>query len=407
MRRPGTKGARLDPSNDFGSGLAGTAGVFTELTRLSSGGRFSVITAIKLACQDLAGSASSSPQEREVRSSRHHTSVLRAGGSEMFRSRQRLLLSAAFLCLALLGGMVGWALFGRSSEPTAVGPVADTQSASSDGGGTPSGSASTGGGGNPSRSAPTGGGGSPSGPSTLPTYDPSTVPPTTKPPPPTDDDVISLGNIGSPTVDSQHPNMSAGHMLPWSGLSSSPHCILIFNRSLPQALTIVSVSFHVDLAGSGDAGPLQFAVDNTDPNCGWIHYADPTGLAPTCGGKTLLPLTRPSDPNLGPGCVLRLNFPAPDSNVDRTGHFNFIFETQCVDRTVAPCDLLTEQPTVAHPVTVRWSPDPFYVAACGRDAPRETEADAAKGTCVNWSPSASTSASSPAASSSAALSPSS
>jgi hypothetical protein len=197
-------------------------------------------------------------------------------------------------------------------------------------------------------------------------------------------------------------------MIPWSGTSSSPHCILIYNASLPRALTIVSVSFQVDVAGSGDAGPLQFIDHNTDQNCGWLSptsFQAPSSVrSPTCGGQTLPPLT--GSPLSGPACVLRLDFPAPDSNVDRIGHFNFIFQTQCVDRTVAPCNHLTEQPTVAHPVTVRWSPSPFYVAACGRDALQETDTVAAEGKCLDMSPSASTSSSS-VASSSAALSPSS
>jgi hypothetical protein len=145
---------------------------------------------------------------------------------------------------------------------------------------------------------------------------------------------------------------------------------------------------------------LQFAVHNTDQNCGWLKSYPPlSNIAPTCGGETLPPLT--GDPFSGPGCVLRLDIPAPASNVDRTGHFNFVFQTQCVDRVVAPCNRLTEQPTAAHPVTVRWSPSPFYVAACGGDAPQETDAAAAEGKCLDVSPSASTS------SSSAALSPSS
>jgi hypothetical protein len=192
-----------------------------------------------------------------------------------------------------------------------------------------------------------------------------------------------------------------------SSSSSSPHCILLYNEILPQAVTIVSVSFHVDVAGSGDAGPLQFAVHNTDQKCGWLHAISgpASGLSPTCGGQTLPPLT--GDPLAGPGCVLRLDFPAPASNVDRTGHFSFVLQTQCVDRAIAPCNRLTEQPTAAHPVTVRWSPSPFYVAACGGDAHQETDAAAAEGKCLDDSPSSSASSSSPVSSSSAALSPSS
>ena len=193
-------------------------------------------------------------------------------------------------------------------------------------------------------------------------------------------------------------------MIPWSGSSSSPHCILIYNEILPQPLTIVSVSFHVDIAGSGAAGPLQLSVNNTDASCGWLHpYPVPPSRAPTCGGVTLAPLT--GDPLAGPGCVLRLDFPDPASNVDRTGHFSFVLQTQCVDRTVAPCNRLTQPPTAAHPVTVRWSPGPFYVAACGGDARQETDAAAAAGICLDDSPSASASASA-GASSSAGLSPS-
>jgi hypothetical protein len=171
--------------------------------------------------------------------------------------------------------------------------------------------------------------------STLPTYNPGTVSPTSKPTE-TGSGVISLGNIGSPTVDSRHPNGSAGHNIPFdTAPDSPPHCILM---TLPP-----------------------------------------------------LPLTGP--PFSGPGCVLRLDIPAPASNVERTGHFTFILQTQCVDRAVAPCSLLAGQPTAVHPVTVRWSPGPFYVVFCG-SAPLETEADAAAGKCVYESPSASASPSS-------------
>jgi hypothetical protein len=190
----------------------------------------------------------------------------------------------------------------------------------------------------------------------------------------------------------------AGHNIPWSSCASpsptcstsSPHCILVYNASLPRALTIVSVSFQVDVAGSGDAGPLQFNVHNTDQNCGWLNsgYPAPSSVrAPTCGGKTLPPLTGPVFSS--PGCVLRLDFPAPASNVDRIGHFTFILQTQCVDRTLAPCSRLTEQPTAAHPVTVRWSPGPFYVVFCGKDF--ESDVFAAAGVCVHPSPSPSVS----------------
>jgi hypothetical protein len=241
-------------------------------------------------------------------------------------------------------------------------------------------------------------------PSTLPTYNQNTVSPTTKPTR-HGSQVVSLGNIGSPTVDSEHPNQSTGHLIPQG---SSPHCILIYNQSLPRALTIVSVSFQVDVPGSSAAGPLQFNVHNTDQNCGWLigPYAAPSSLrSPTCGGKTLPPLPQPptGPPFSGPGCVLRVDFPAPASNVERTGHFTFILQTQCVDRAVAPCNSLAGQPTAAHPVTVRWSPGPFYVVFCG-SAPLETEADAAAGKCVYASPSAPASSSSSVASSSAALS---
>ena len=250
---------------------------------------------------------------------------------------------------------------------------------------------------------------SPTG-STLPTYNESTVSPTSKPTQPGSGS-ISLGNIGSPTVDSTHPNGEAGHKIPYFGpgstSSSSPHCILIYNNFLPQGLTIVSVSFQVDVPGTIDAGPLQFIADNTDQNCGWLHppySADSSIRSPTCGGKTLPPQPHTGPPISGPGCVLRLDFTGPNSNVDRIGHFTFVLQTQCVDRTVAPCNLLTEQPTVAHPVTVRWSPSPFYVAACGGDAHGETDAIAAKGECLDDPPSGSASPTSLGASSSAASS---
>jgi hypothetical protein len=319
----------------------------------------------------------------------------------------QLLVVALLVCLAPVGC--------GSGGHTSAGSAANGGPAATGGKSTPGGSTATGGGGtsgapgsngstvpaSPTPSTATGSG-APVSPtsSTLPTYNQNTVSPTAKPTRPSNG-VISLGNIGSPTVDSRHPNTSAGHVIPWSGDSSSPHCILIYNEILPQALTIVSVSFHVDIAGSGDAGPLQFAVDNTDQNCGWfknLGQAPSSVRSPTCGGKTLPPLT--GDPLAGPGCVLRLDFPAPASNVDRTGHFSFILQTQCVDRAVAPCSHLTEQPTVAHPVTVQWSPSPFYVAACGGDARQETDAAAAEGKCLDVSPSASASSSSAALSAS-------
>ena len=332
----------------------------------------------------------------------------------MLRLRQWPLLMVAFLvCLAPLGC--------GSSGHAAAGSAVDGGSATTGGKGTLGGSATTGGGGTrgapgsngstapasptPSTATESAAPASPT-PSTLPTYNQSTVSPTTKPTRPASG-VISLGNIGSPTVDSRHPNQMAGHRIPYSSCASpsptcgtsSPHCILIYNKSLPQALTIASVSFQVDIAGSGDAGPLQFNVHNTDQNCGWLNsgYTAPSSVrAPTCGGVTLPPLTGnlAYAPFSGPGCVLRLDFTAPASNVDRTGHFTFILQTQCVDRAAAPCNRLTEQPTAAHPVTVRWSPGPFYVAACGGDAPRESEDDAAQGICLNESPSASASPSS-------------
>src|SRR5215472_17578023 len=95
--------------------------------------------------------------------------------------------------------------------------------------------------------------------STLPTYNESTVSPTSKPTRPGGGS-ISLGNIGSPTVDSKHPNGEAGHKIPYIGpgpssSSSSPHCILVYNNILPQGLTIVSVSFQVDSPVTRDAGP--------------------------------------------------------------------------------------------------------------------------------------------------------
>ena len=171
-----------------------------------------------------------------------------------------------------------------------------------------------------------------------------------------------------------------------------PHCIVVYNGSLPRALTIVSVSFQVDIAGSGAAGPLQFIADNTDQNCGWLksNPAPASVRSPICGGVTVPPLPHTGPPIDGPSCVLRLDIPSPASNVDRTGHFTFVLQTQCADRTVDPCSRLAVQPTAAHPVTVRWSPGPFYVVFCGND-PLETQADAAAGTCVHPSPSASAS----------------
>lgn len=193
-----------------------------------------------------------------------------------------------------------------------------------------------------------------------------------------------LPNVGGPTVDSRHPNTSNGHRIPWSGPSSSPHCILMYNSSRPQPIKIISVGFHVDSPASTDAGPLQFNTRNGDENCGWLNNAprNTTGdREPTCAGVTLGPHT--GEPFTGPGCVLRLDFTAADSNVDRIGHFTFVLQTTCVDDDVDPCDRLSPAPTHSHPVTVQWQPSPFYVAACGRDAPKETEDDAAKGVCVN------------------------
>jgi hypothetical protein len=167
---------------------------------------------------------------------------------------------------------------------------------------------------------------------------------------------------------------------------------VVYNGSLPRALTIVSVSFQVDIPGSGAAGPLQFIANNTDQNCGWLsaNPASTSVRSPTCGGVTVPPLPHTGPPIDGPSCVLRVDIPSPASNVDRTGHFTFVLQTQCVDRTVAPCSRLAVQPTAAHPVTVRWSPGPFYVAFCGNDY-LETYALAAQGICVHPSPSASAS----------------
>jgi len=113
----------------------------------------------------------------------------------------------------------------------------------------------------------------------------------------------------------------------------------------------------------------------------------------------LPPITNPRTSNLSiPACVLRLNFPVPLDNLDveRTGHFTFVLQTQCVDRAVAPCSLLKQQPTAAHPATVQWSPGPFYVVYCGRgyQETQENQAAAAQGICLNESPSATASPSS-------------
>lgn len=226
--------------------------------------------------------------------------------------------------------------------------------------------------------------------SALPTYNGNSVRPTTKPTQ-SGGGPVSLGNIGSPTIDSQHPNGSAGHEIPWSGTGTSPHCILVHNVSFPQALTIVSISFHSDVAGPGDAGPLQFVAENTNQNCGWLAngYQAPLSVrSPTCGGVTL-PLYTTGSPFSGPACVLRLDIPHPESHADRIGHFNFILQTKCVDRAVAPCSLLANQPTAGHPVTVRWSPPAFYVADCP-DARGETDAAAAQGKCLDQPSSAAT-----------------
>jgi hypothetical protein len=238
-------------------------------------------------------------------------------------------------------------------------------------------------------------------PSTLPTYNPNNVSQTTKPTQ-HGSTVISLGNIGGPTLDSRHPNGGTGHMIPYSGTNTGPHCILVYNEVLPQAVTIVSISFQVDLGAPGD---LQFDAYNTDPNCGWLTSESGTAShrAATCAGVTLPPLT--GDPFEGPGCVLRLNIPNATSNDYITGHFTFVYQTQCVDRAVAPCSLLTEQPTAANPVTVQWSPSPFYVAECGQD-PNENDTYAAEGICVDKSPSPTTSPSSGVVSPSATPSPS-
>ena len=69
--------------------------------------------------------------------------------------------------------------------------------------------------------------------STLPTYNQGTVSPTAKPTR-TASGVISLGNIGSPTVDSRHPNGSAGHMIPYSGTSTAHTASLSITRTCPR-----------------------------------------------------------------------------------------------------------------------------------------------------------------------------
>jgi hypothetical protein len=92
--------------------------------------------------------------------------------------------------------------------------------------------------------------------SAIPTYNQSTVSQTSKPTEPSNK-VISLGDIGSPTIDSRHPNQSAGHMIPPdTAPDAPPHCILVYNQIVPQALTIVSVTFRVYLADgvSGEFG---------------------------------------------------------------------------------------------------------------------------------------------------------
>ena len=325
--------------------------------------------------------------------SRFHKGVFPGGG--MLRLRQWQLLAVALLvCFAPLG-------CGSSGHP-APGSAVGGGPATTGGKSTFGGQATTGAGGAsgsngstaPASTAPPTATGTAApastAPSTLKSYNPGSVSQTAKPPPP-DNGVVSLGNIGSPTIDSTHPNGSTGHLIP---AGSSPHCILVYNFSLPLALTIVSVSFQVGIPGSGAAGPLQFVADNTDQNCGWLSggYAAPASLrSPTCAGKTLpaMPMRPTGPPFTYPGCVLRVDIPSPTINVDRTGHFTFVFQTQCVDRSVAPCSRLAVQPTAAHPVTVRWSPGPFYVVFCGKDF--ESDVFAAAGVCVHPSPSPSAS----------------
>ena len=246
-------------------------------------------------------------------SSRYHKGVLL--GASMLRLRQwQLLVVALLVCLAPLGC--------GSGGHTSAGSAANGGSVATGGESTRGGSVTTGGGGtsgapgsngstvpaSPTPSTATGSRAPASSTSsTLPTYNQNTVSPTAKPTRPSGG-VISLGNIGSPTVDSRHPIGSAGHMIP-AGIS--PHCILIYNQILPQDVTIVSVSFQADPTGSDVVGPLTFVDHNTNQNCGWLNSnPSPSSIrTPTCAGQILPPLT--GDPLAGPGCVLRLDFPAP------------------------------------------------------------------------------------------------
>jgi uncharacterized membrane protein YgcG len=156
-------------------------------------------------------------------SSRYHKGVLL--GASMLRLRQwQLLVVALLVCLAPLGC--------GSGGHTSAGSAANGGSVATGGESTRGGSVTTGGGGtsgapgsngstvpaSPTPSTATGSRAPASSTSsTLPTYNQNTVSPTAKPTRPSDG-VISLGNIGSPTVDSRHPNGSAGHMIP-AGIS--------------------------------------------------------------------------------------------------------------------------------------------------------------------------------------------
>jgi len=213
----------------------------------------------------------------------------------------------------------------------------------------------------------------------------------TPPPDPDGDDEsgpFDLSNLGGPDATSRHPNGEDGHRIP---TGHDPHCILVYNMGFTRPVTIVSVTFTPGPSKEGGPEPLRYASSNSDQNCGWLHgnYSAPKTLRkPVCVGVTLPPLP-PGDPFQAKGCVLRVNKPDPDSTVNRKGHFTFTYRMRCISRENWPCTELKPSvtPTVENPVKVTWTPELFWVAACGSDATTETDDQAAnKGHCPKDEP---------------------
>ena len=179
---------------------------------------------------------------------------------------------------------------------------------------------------------------------------------------------------GGPTLDNAYPDFDVHSVNP--GETGNPHCLVLYNRRVASGVRVHEVAFS-----SRPPGSLTYDAANTDPACGTLPPPPGPGVAPSCRGRTLPPVTKATDG----GCVIRINVTDPGSDANRVGTLVVTLRARCSAPGASPCDRLPRRPTPAHPVTVQWRTAPFYVSACGNDWPGPPTsaqiADLAKGRC--------------------------